>query len=286
MRKNNWSKLIFSFFTFFSISLLFLIFLFIIKESLPFFKDIGIIDFLKGKSWRSGTNLNYGLLPILLASIYSSFIAIVIATPISLSISLLIVGYISNRYKKYINNMLNLLSGIPSVIYGFLGLKVIVKFFENNLNMPTGESTLAGGILLALMIVPFITSVTVDKMEKTYSKYMEIATSLGLSKIYFLRTVILKDSLKNLLAGVLLGLGRAFGETMAVMMVIGNAPIMPKLLGKAQTIPSLIALEMGMAEVGSIHYHSLFAAGLVLMIINIIINLLFSIVSRSSNEEV
>ncbi len=285
MKKNDkFFKGILSIFTFFSISLLFLVLIFIIIESLPFFKNHSIIEFISGKTWRRGVELEFGLLPIILASVYTSFLAILFATPISLGLSLLIVGYVPGKYKKYINNLLNILAGVPSVIYGFLGLTVIVKLFEEKFNLATGESVLAGGILLALMIIPYITSVTFDKMEESYQKYNEIYKSLGLSKDFFLRKIIIKDALKNIIAGVILGLGRAFGETMAVMMVIGNAPIMPTLLSKGQTIPSLIALEMGMVELNSMHYHSLYAAGLVLMLITILTNILFSFIVTKGDQ--
>lgn len=279
MRRNDKIfKSVLSIFTFFSLSLLFLVLAFIILESLPFFKDQGIFKFISGKTWRVGVELKYGLLGIILASVYTSFLAVAIAGPVSILLSLLIVGYVPRKKKKYINNLLNILAGVPSVVYGFLGLTVLVKFFEEKFNFPTGESVLAGGILLGLMIIPYITSVAFDKMEGSYKKYYESFRSLGLSKEYFLKTLVLRDSLKNIFAGLILGLGRAFGETMAVMMVIGNAPIMPGLLTKGQTIPSLIALEMGMVEINSLHYHSLYAAGLVLMLITIVSNILFSFI--------
>ncbi len=279
-RNDKLFKGVLSVFAFFSISLLFLIVLFIVNESTDFFKAVGLKEFLFGTTWRKGVDMLYGLLPIILATLYTSAIAVLFALPVSIGISVFIVGYVPKRFKKYILNFLNILAGIPSVVYGFLGLTVIVKFFENHFNFATGESVLSGGILLALIVLPYMVSITVDKMQKSYDEYSEVYKTLGISKDYFLRTVILKDARKNIIAGIILALGRAFGETMAVMMVIGNAPIMPTLFGKAQTIPSLIALEMGMVEIGSVHYHSLYAAGLVLMIITILTNIIFAFVTR------
>ncbi len=279
-RNDKLFKGVLSVFAFFSISLLFLIVLFIVNESTDFFNAVGLKEFLFGTTWRKGVDMLYGLLPIILATLYTSAIAVLFALPVSIGISVFIVGYVPKRFKKYILNFLNILAGIPSVVYGFLGLTVIVKFFENHFNFATGESVLSGGILLALIVLPYMVSITVDKMQKSYDEYSEVYKTLGISKDYFLRTVILKDARKNIIAGIILALGRAFGETMAVMMVIGNAPIMPTLFGKAQTIPSLIALEMGMVEIGSVHYHSLYAAGLVLMIITILTNIIFAFVTR------
>lgn len=279
-RDDKFFKGVISIFAFFSISLLFLIFLFIVMESGKFFESVALKDFLFGTTWRKGTQMFYGLLPVILATIYTSIIAVIIALPVSIGISIFIVGYVPERYKKYILNFLNILAGIPSVVYGFLGLTLLVKFFEDYFDFATGESVLAGGILLALIVLPYMVSITVDKMQKSYSTYSEVYKTLGISKDYFIRTVVLKDARKNIIAGIVLALGRAFGETMAVMMVIGNAPIMPTLFGKSQTIASLIALEMGMAEVGSVHYHSLYAAGLVLMVITIITNIIFAFITR------
>lgn len=265
--------------TFFCTLILFVILIFILKESLPFFKEISFKDFIFGDIWRKGNKLFFGLKNIIKASVFTSFLSLFFALPFSIGFSLFIVGLRNYNLKRFFTSFLNLLAGVPSVIYGFLGLTVIVKFFEIHFNMPSGESVLAGSILLSLMIIPYITSVSLDQMQKSYLSYEKQALSLGISKSFFLKKIILKDSLKNIIAGSILGLGRAFGETMAVMMVIGNAPIYPTLLGKAQTIPSLIALEMGMVELRSLHYHSLFAAGFVLMVITIFTNLLFNIIT-------
>ena len=157
---------------------------------------------------------------------------------------------------------------------------VVIKFFETKFLFAAGESVLAGGIILSIMMLPFIISTCEESMEKIYNEYSTYSNALGTSKSYMIRKVILPNSKRSILASTVLALSRGMGETMAVMMVIGNAPIMPKLLGKCQTIPSLIALEMGMAEVGSLHYHGLYAAGFVLMMILLIINILLYIIKR------
>lgn len=275
-------KTIIKFFTLFSISILFLIIVFISKESLNFFKEVSFLSFIKGNEWNPlGNQKNLSILPIILGTLYTSFIAIIISLPISIGTSIALSGYLSPKLKNIIKNFLNLLVAIPSVIYGFIGLLVLVKFFERNLNMSSGESVLAGGILLSIMVTPYIVSSTTETMEKIFNKYINESNSLGISKEYFIRHILLKESSKGILAGSILALGRAMGETMAVMMVIGNAPISPTLLGKCQTIPSLIALEMGMAEVGSLHYYGLFASGFILLVILLIINTLFYIIKKN-----
>src|SRR5699024_1912283 len=154
-------------------------------------------------------------------------------------------------------------------------------FFEIKFNFASGESVLAGGILLAVMMLPFIISTCDETMEKVYKDYYQYSSALGISKSYMIRKIVLPNSRKGILAAIVLALGRGMGETMAVMMVIGNAPIMPRLFQKCQTIPSLIALEMGMAEVGSLHYHALFASGFILMIMLFIINIVLHFIKKS-----
>ena len=161
------------------------------------------------------------------------------------------------KIRDIIKPFIDILAGIPSVIYGFIGLIVIVKSLEK-LGRTSGESVLAGGILLSIMVLPFIISICEESMSKLYIEYEIVSKSLGVSKYYFISEIVLPNSIKSIIISTVLAFGRALGETMAVMMVIGNAPIFPTLFGKAQTISSLIALEMGMVEVGSPHYNALF----------------------------
>ncbi|SCG81835.1 putative ABC transporter permease protein yqgH [Proteiniborus sp. DW1] len=268
--------------TVFSLLLLAFVLIFIFKESTAFFKEVSIFKFITGRTWNPLSSPDkLSILNVILGTLYVSFVAIVIALPIGVGSALLLSGYIKGRGKTIIRGIIDILGGIPSVIYGFIGLLVLVKFFEIRFGFPTGESVLAGGILLSLMVLPYIISTCNETMEKVYNDHLSSSQALGVSKNYFLRKIVLAESKKGIIAATVLALGRAMGETMAVMMVIGNAPITPRLLGKAQTIPSLIALEMGMAEVGSLHYHALFASGFVLMIILLIINIIVYYVKKS-----
>ncbi|NLL81302.1 MAG: phosphate ABC transporter permease subunit PstC [Tissierellia bacterium] len=266
----------------FSVLLLVFIVVFIFKESLIFFNRVSIVDFIIGRKWNPlGAAEDLSIWPIILGTVYVSIVAILIAMPIGVGTAIVLSTYTSNRIKKAIRGGIDVLAGIPSVVYGFIGLLVVVKFLEINLSLAAGESVLAGGIVLSVMVLPFIISTCDESMEKIYEKYSQSSSALGVSKSYLIRNIILPESKRSILASMVLALGRGMGETMAVMMVIGNAPIMPKLLGKTQTIPSLITLEMGMAEVGSLHYHALFASGFVLMLILLGINaLLYFIKSR------
>ena len=166
----------------------------------------------------------------------------------------------------------DLLAGIPSVICGFIGLAILVKYFIR-LGIPTGSCVLAAGILLAVMLLPFLVSSCSETMLKVKETYLPAAEAMGISKWYAIATIVLPASWKNILMSMILAIGRAMGETMAVMMVMGNANLFPRLLGKSESIASVIALEMGTAVVDSTHYHALYAAGMVLMILLFVINL-------------
>lgn len=265
-------------FSWISISILFLVIFFIFKESYPFFETVGISKLLLDNSWKPlSSNPLFGIRSLIKATFYVSLCAIIIALPLGVGAALYISCFMKASLRNSVKAIINILAGIPSVIYGFLGLVILVPFFENIFDMPAGESVLAGSIVLSVMILPYIINTCEESMSKLKSLHINYSKALGISTEYMITALILPASLKSILVSVILALGRAMGETMAVMMVIGNAPIAPKLLGKAQTIPSLIALEMGTAQIESSHYHSLFASGLILMILLFIINITFYI---------
>lgn len=264
-----------------SLLLLGFIVVFIVKESMVFFKEVPLLRFVFGRTWNPLDSPDkLSILPVILGTLYTSSVGIIIALPIGVGFSVVISSYTHGNIRRLIRGIVDILAGIPSVVYGFIGLLVLVKFFEVNFAFPSGESVLAGGIILAIMMLPYIISTCDETMEKTYAQHAQCSKALGISKSYMIRNIILPQSRRSILAAMVLALGRGMGETMAVMMVIGNAPLMPSLLKKTQTIPSLIALEMGMAGVGSLHYHALFASGSVLMIMLLVINIILHIIKQ------
>lgn len=272
-------SLLIKLFSFVCIILLAFIIFFIIKESIPLFNKVGILNFVLGKVWRPLTfsisnNLNesYGIFNIIIATLYTAFLSTFISLFIGIGFSIFIV-FIANKFVRFfIMPIMDLIVAIPSVIYGFIGLVIIVKFFEK-LSMPAGESVLAASLLLSFMIVPFTASTVSESMILINKKYKDISLTLGVDKWYMILNLILPSSKNAILVGFILSVSRAMGETMAVMMVIGNSLVFPKLLGKAETIASLIALEIGTAEVKSLHYSALFASGAILMLSLSIINI-------------
>lgn len=266
--------------------LVLLVFFYILKESLPFFKQVSFREYILGHNWNPlSSKPKYSFLPMILATLYISFLAILIATPLSVGCALFLSFNAKKKYSKVILSFIDMIAGIPSVIFGFLGLVILVKFLEKNLNMVTGESVLAGALLLSVMLFPYIVTGCTETFIKGKKVYYAASQSLGVSKWYTMRKIMLPYAANSIFVNMLLAFGRAIGETMAVMMVTGNSPIFPKLLGRAETIPSLIALEMGTATYKSIHYSSLYAAGLILIIIILIIQLIAYMIKQTGMRQ-
>ena len=248
---------------------------FIVKEALPTFQEVKLTDFLFGQRWMPIAytgEVSFGIFNFIMATLYVSFVALVIAVFVGLGAAVFLSCVASERMRGILYPFVDLLAGIPSVIYGFIGLAILVKYFIR-LGIPTGSCVLAAGVLLAVMLLPFLVSSCSETMLKVKETYLPAAEAMGISKWYAIATIVLPASWKNILMSMILAIGRAMGETMAVMMVMGNANLFPRLLGKSESIASVIALEMGTAVVDSTHYHALYAAGMVLMILLFVINL-------------
>lgn len=282
--KNKIFKNIVYIFTLFTILLLFTLIIFLYNQSLPFFLKNNFLNFIFGKVWDA-TEIygSFGIFNILLASVLISILACIISLPIAIGTALFICFY-TNKSRVILMWLINILAGIPSIIYGFFGMIIIVKNLEKIFKISAGESVLAGSIILSIMILPYFVSNLVETIEIIKAKYKKDSDALGISKEYFIRKIVFKKSNYSILTGFMISFSRAIGETMAVMMVIGNASIFPKLLSKAQTIPSLIALEIGMSEVYSEHYYALFASGFALLILVLIINIIIFLVNRKSRS--
>ena len=263
-------------FLFLSIGILSFFFLFLTKESLPLFESVSLPSFLFSSKWNpmafTGT-ASFGIFHFLMGSISVSFLALLFSTLLSLGCGIFFAFYFWDKGRRILYPLLDLLSGIPSVVYGFIGLTVGKPLFLK-MGVSTGSCVLLASILLSILIFPFMVDSITDSMVKLKAKYLLEARALGLSPAYIILRLILPASLRSIFLAFLLGSGRALGETMAVMMVVGNANLFPKLLSKGETIASLIALEMGSAEYHSLHYHALYASGLVLLLLVALIHLL------------
>ena len=255
---------------------------FIVAEALPLFGKVSVKDFLFGSRWMPIDSVKipgYGIFNFIIATGYVAVLAVFFAVIISIGVAVFLSCVASEKIRNVLYAGVDLLAGIPSVIYGFVGLVVLVKGFLK-LGHPSGLSVLAAALVLTIMVLPFLISAISDTMLKVKERYMPNAAALGVDKWYIVATVVLPLSMKSIFINMVLAMSRAMGETMAVMMVIGNANLFPRLLGKSETISSLIALEMGSAVAGSTHYSALYAAGLVLMVMLLIINVVINRIQR------
>lgn len=247
-----------------------LICLFLFVNGIPAMKEIGIFKFLLGTMWKPGNNI-YGILPMIMGSIYVTAGAILIGVPIGILTSVFMASYCPKKVYRFLKSAIDLLAGIPSVVYGFFGLMMLVPLIRDLFHKGNGSSILSASILLGIMILPTIIGVTESAIRAVPSNYYEGSLALGATKERSLFFVVLPAAKSGLIAGVVLGVGRAIGETMAIVMVAGNQARMPAgILRGVRTMTSNIVLEMGYAA--DLHREALIATGVVLFVFILIIN--------------
>ncbi len=228
----------------------------------------------------------FGMLPLLLGTLWVSLFAILFALPFGISIAVYMSEVASPRIRNFLKPVIELLNGIPSVVYGFFGLIVIVPMLQRVFGLPVGESGLAGSLVLAIMALPTIVTVAEDAMRNCPRTLREASLALGASKWQTIYKVVIPSSMSGIASGVVLGIGRAVGETMAVLMVTGNAAVMPhSILEPLRTIPATIAAELGEAPAGGAHYQSLFLLGVILFFITFIINMCVEFISARNKAK-
>ena len=245
------------------------------KEGLPLFREIDLKSFLWGKFWYPTYNPpEFGLLPLLLGSLWTTLGALIIAVPLGVSAAIYISELATPKIKDYLKLIIEMLTSVPSVIYGFLGIVVLAPWLQNLLDLPVGLCALTASILLALMAIPTIASLSEEALFSVSKEYKEASYALGATKWETIAQVTVPAAFSGISTAVLLGMGRVIGETMTVLMVAGGAAIIPhSFLQPVRTITATIALEMGETVVGSVHYYALFAIACVLFIISLSLNL-------------
>ena len=227
----------------------------------------------------------FGFLPLIAGTLWVSLFAILIALPFGLAVAVYMSEVADHRIRNLMKPVIELLSGIPSVVYGFFGLIVIVPLLQKIFHLPVGESGLAGSIVLAIMALPTIITVTEDAMRNCPRAMREASLALGASQWQTIYKVVIPYSISGITSGVVLGIGRAVGETMAVLMVTGNAAVIPHtILEPLRTIPATIAAELGEAPAGGAHYEALFLLGVVLFFISLLINFTVEAVSSGKRK--
>ena len=254
-----------------------LICIFLFPSGVPAIKEIGLSDFLFGTVWRPANNL-YGILPMILGSLYVTAGALVIGVPLGVLSAVFLAQFCPKPLYKPLRAAINLMAGIPSVVYGFFGLVVLVPFVRNHFG-GYGMGVLTASILLGIMIVPTIITVSESALQAVPSSYYDGAVALGASHERSVFFVMVPAAKRGILAGIVLGIGRAIGETMAVIMVAGNQAIIPdSLTSGVRTLTTNIVMEMGYST--DLHREALIATAVVLFVFILLINLTFSVLSR------
>lgn len=253
-----------------------LICIFLFANGIPAIAKISVPDFLLGETWSPNQGI-YGIFPMIIGSIYVTAIAILVGVPIGLFCAVFMARFCPKWLYRILSPAIALLAGIPSIVYGFFGLVVMVPIMQDLFG--TGKNILTAGILLGIMILPTIISVSESTLRAVPDSYYEGALALGATHERSVFFTVLPAGKSGIMAGIILGIGRAIGETMAVVMIAGNQPIVPNsLFSGVRTMTANIVIEMGYAA--DLHREALIATGVVLFVFILLINLCFSLVKR------
>jgi len=262
----------------FAVIVIAFILLFLLRDGAPIFAQVGLFDFLFGQTWApTAAEPLYGIFPLIVGTLLVTIGAMVFAVPLSIGCAIYISELAPLRVKQALKPAIELLAGIPSVVYGFFGLIVLTNFIRVIFDLPSGETWLAASILLGIMALPTIVSVSEDAISSVPREYKEGSLAIGATRWQTISRVIVPAALSGIAAAIILGIGRAIGETMAVLMVAGNAAIIPdpvwNILSPLRTLTATLGIEMGEVPIGSDHYHALFGVAVVLLVITLIVNL-------------
>lgn len=251
-------------------------------------QGVDLNDFFIGKRWfpTSQPAPLFGVMPLILGTLWVSFFAILIALPFGLAVAIYLAELANSKVRKTLKPIIELLSGIPSVVYGFFGLIVVVPFIRDFFGLDVGETALAGSIILAIMALPTIITVGEDAIRNVPQSIKENSLALGATHWQTIWRVVLPYAISGIVTAAVLGIGRAIGETMAVLMVTGNSAVIPNsLLQPVRTIPATIAAELGEAPQGGIHYEALFLLGIILFLITLVISVTVEFMSTKAHKQ-
>ena len=258
-----------------TIGFVILIFLFLLREGLPAFLQVPLGN-LMGTRWYPTFDL-FGMLPLILGSVLVTVTAIVIALPLGVATAVFVSEVAPNWAREILKPLIEILAGIPSVVLGFFGMTALAPVIREGLGMPTGLTAFSGSLLLAYMALPTIISVAEDALDAVPKSYRDAGLAMGATQWQTIWRIVVPAGRSGIVMAVMLGMGRAIGETMAVMMVTGNAARMPlsldSLFRPVRTMTATIAAEMGEVAQGSVHYHALFGIGIILFVLTFAINL-------------
>lgn len=257
---------------------------YLVISGLPAISEIGLINFLFGKEWKpTGKNPNYGILPFILTSIYGTCGAILIGAPIAILSAVFLAKVAPKKIKVFFVSGISLLAGIPSVVYGLVGMLVLVPFVRDIFNLSDGASLFSAIIVLSIMIYPSIVKISLDALDAVPKEYEEASLALGATKIETFFRVSIPAAKSGITASVVLGVGRAIGEAMAVMMVSGNVANMPNLFESVRFLTTAVASEMSYAS--GLQRQALFSIALVLFVFIMLINASLNLFMKKDKKE-
>ena len=273
-----------------AVAMVFVLFIsvYLIVSGLPAIREIGLTDFLFGRVWdptNKTSGAEYGILPFILTSIYGTAGAVVIGVPLGLLTAMFLAKVASPRLARVIRSAVELLAGIPSVVYGLVGMIVLVPFIRETFDLSSGACLLAAIIVLAIMILPSIINVSETALRAVPEEYEEASLALGATEIETYFRVSLPAASSGVAAAVVLGVGRAIGEAMAIIMVAGNVANMPGLFTSVRFLTTAIASEMSYAAYGSLQRNALYSIGLVLFLFIMLINVLLNVFIKNKKED-
>lgn len=274
----------------FAVVALFFIFFFLVQNGYPIFQQVGVWNFLVGDVWNpTGASPSYGIFPLIAGTLLVTLGAMALAVPLGIAVAVFIAELAPPRVRAVMKPAVELLAGIPSVVYGFFGLVILTNWIRVSFDVASGETWLAGSLLLGIMALPTIVSVSEDAISAVPRTYREGSLALGATHWQTITGVVVPGALSGITAAIILGMGRAIGETMAVIMVVGNAGVVPEplwnILSPLRTLTGTLGIEMGEVAVGSTHYHALFGVAVVLLAITLAVNLLArGILARVSEQ--
>lgn len=279
-------KYIFLLFALVSVIVLGLIVFSLFREGLPLFKNLSVKDFLFGMEWYPTYDPpSFGIFPLVVGSLIVTLISTLIAVPLGVLAAIYISEIAPRRIKEILKSVIELLAGLPSVVLGFFGMVIVAPWLQETFDLPTGLNIMNASVILAVMAIPTISSISEDALYAVPQEFKEASYALGATKFETIAQVIVPAALSGISTAVMLGMARAIGETMVVLMVAGGAAAIPEsLFDPVRPMPASIAAEMGETPYGSAHYQALFAIGMVLFFLTLAFNLIADYVSNKFRQ--
>jgi phosphate transport system permease protein len=279
-------KYIFFLFSLVSIVVLGLIVFSLFREGLPIFGKVSVRDFIFGMEWYPTYDPpSFGIFPLIIGSLIVTFMATIIAVPLGVLAAIYISEIAPASIKEILKSVIELLAGLPSVVLGFFGMVIIAPWLQETFDLPTGLNIINASVILAMMAIPTISSISEDALYSVPREFKEASYALGATKFETIIQVIIPSAMSGISTAVMLGMARAIGETMVVLMVAGGAAAIPEsIFDSVRPMPASIAAEMGEAPFRSAHYQSLFAIGIVLFFLTLTFNLIADYVSHKFRQ--